>query len=218
MTCYFDIDLYKAWRENRFKAIIQHYGRDYFRGKTMLEVGAGNGDFGQMFVELGAYVTSFEGRDQNFQELKDKYPDRQSFLVDLDHEQINWPYDIILNVGLLYHLINFEDHLANCMCWCDEMILETEVIDLSQEGYWKEREDVTNQGAGLHSFGTKATISYIERLLTEGSFEWSRPQDPGVMNTPPWIYDWIPENKGLIPGVGFRAMWFCKKKEIEIIP
>jgi len=218
MTLYFDSGLYKVWRANRFKAIIQHYGKDYFRGKSMLEVGASNGDFGQMFIELGATVTSYEGRLQNFQELMAKYPTRSCAFIDLDNEPIQSHFDIILNVGLVYHLVNFEKHLANCMSCCEEMILETEVIDLSQEGYWKEREDVNNQGAGLHSFGTKATVSYIERLLGESGFEWSRPKKPGIMNTPPWIYDWVPQNKGLISGVGFRAMWFCKKKTIQIVP
>ena len=210
---YFDCGLYETWRQNRFKAIIRHYGEDYFQGKTLLEVGAGNGAFGQLFADLGADVTCYEGRSQNYWQLKEKYPTRSAKLIDLESELISDSYDIILNVGLIYHLTNFEKHLVNCMACCNEMILETEVIDLNFEGWWCEREDVANQGASVHGVGTRASMSYIEKILKEGNFTWTRPSQTHLaeMNTPPWVYDWQPQNRGLVEGVGLRAMWFCSK-------
>lgn len=205
----FDGRLYSKWRTRRYNAIVAHYGNSFFSGKTFLEVGAGNGDFGRMFYDLGSIVTCFEGRDQNFSELKLKHPELKSRKVNLDIEFVNEKFDIIFHCGVLYHLINFEANLRSCLRNCDHLILETEVVDFDSLGYWVEMEDVANPGASLGGLGTRATCAYIEYILKTEGFIWSKPDRASDINTNPWIYDWTPSNSGLIPGL--RAMWFCKR-------
>lgn len=205
----FERRLYSTWRGRRYDAIIRCYGEIFFHGKTFLEVGAGNGDFGSMFHRIGSIVTCFEGRDQNFRELQSKHPELNSRKVNLDSELVNEKFDIIFHCGVLYHLINFEANLRSCLRNCDHLILETEVVDFDSLGYWVEMEDVTNPGASLGGLGTRATSAYVEHILRTEGFVWTRPDRASEINTHPWIYDWRPTNSGLTPGL--RAMWFCKR-------
>jgi len=209
---YFEQPIYEQWRQNRLQAIIAHYGKDFFKGKTLLEVGAANGDFGAIFRKMGAIVTSYEGRDQNFQELMEKNPEQNPKQVDLDSEKFEGDYDIILNVGLIYHLFNFENHLNNCMDHCKHLILETEVVDSKRDGYWVECEDSNgDQGANVSNGRiTRPNCSYIETMLKDKGFSYEFPKNPKSINTGPWLYDW---KRGSINSntIGLRQMWYCKK-------
>jgi hypothetical protein len=53
----FTTSFYKVWREKRFKAIVDHYSKEFFKDKNLLELGAANGDLGNMFHKLGTKVT-----------------------------------------------------------------------------------------------------------------------------------------------------------------
>jgi hypothetical protein len=212
MSTFFDGGEYSTWRKNRFNAIIEHYGVDFFKGKTMLEVGAAEGDFGAMFADIGCKVTSYEGREENFQNLLLKHPNQNGKKVNLEVETITEKFDIILHVGLLYHLFNFENNLKNCMEQCEHLILETEVVDSARSGYWTEYEPIDNQGSNImFERVTRPSCSYLESFITKNGFDFNFPQNPTSINTSPWTYDWK-RNSINSNTIGLRQMWFCKKK------
>jgi hypothetical protein len=209
---FFDSNEYPIWRERRFNAIIKHYGEKFFSGKTLLEVGAGNGEFGALFRQIGSIVTSYEGREENFQELKRKNPQQNPKKIDFERENIEDKFDIILHCGLLYHLLNFKNHLVNCLNKCNHLILETEVVDYPKLGYWAEDED-TNASPGANVSGnyiTKPTCSYLENIIKTNNFKYDFPIDPISINTGPWIYDWTRGSMNDMRG-GLRQIWFCEK-------
>lgn len=149
MTTPFDGELYTEWRRNRLQAILAHYGETFFCGKTLLEVGAATGVLGAAFEQIGATVTSYEGRPENFALLSQHYPHRTTRLIDLDTEPISERFDIILHVGVLYHLKNFQENLINCMACCADLILETEVLNADTDTFAFEDEDPMNPAASL---------------------------------------------------------------------
>ena len=208
----FDTGLYQQWRENRFNAIIKHYGKDFFANKKVLELGAGNGDLGQRFHELGAHVTCAEGRESNVKVLKQKYPHLESHIVNLD-DPGEFPYnkyDVVLHIGLLYHLFNMEWNLKIFLGVCDHMILETEVMVSDRSGYFVTTEDPENMTSSLDGVATRPTPPYLEKIIKDKGFEVEHPEDPKSINTGPWKYDWNPDIHGLVPGA--RVMWYLRKK------
>lgn len=211
---------YEQWRANRFAAVLDHSGRNFFKGKKILELGAGNGDFGNMFYQLGANVTCFEGREENVKALKEKYPHLNAHVVDLDDAE-NFEYmiglehyDVVLHVGLLYHLLNMEESLSTFMEYCDHMILETEVMDSDQDGYFVTTEDASRVTSSLDGVATRPTTAFLKRIIKDNGWEIEHPKNPKAINTHPYIYDWKPGNKGLLYGA--RVMWFLSKEKNSV--
>src|SRR5260370_667577 len=75
---------YGPWQQNRIIAATEHYGVPFFRGKTIIELGAGYGDIGRFFHQLGAQVTFIEGRKVNVAEIQRRYPSMQAIQWDLN--------------------------------------------------------------------------------------------------------------------------------------
>jgi hypothetical protein len=210
----FATGFYDRWRKNRFQAIVAHYGPEFFKGKKVLELAAANGDFGNMFHELGARVKCFEGRESNFKLLKEKYPHLDAHVVDLDNEniqQFGFFYDIVLHVGLLYHLLNMEQSLKDSMAISNHVILETEVMDSDQDGYFVTTEDASRMTSSLDGVATRPTNTMLKRIIEDNGWEIEHPKDPKSINTTPYIYDWTPNNHGLLYGA--RVLWFLRRKD-----
>ena len=56
---------YINWRISRLNAIKKYILPEYFKSKTLLELGCGHADIGNMFHELGAIVTSSDVRKEH---------------------------------------------------------------------------------------------------------------------------------------------------------
>lgn len=206
----FNSDIYKYWRKRRFDTIINHYGRDFFKGKTLLEIGAGYGDLGKMFYDLGCDVTCYEGRTQNLNMLKSTYPELKSMQFNCDTDTIEDYFNIILHTGVLYHMGDIDDHLKNCLEKCDHLILETEVQDKSEPDIIFLEEATDCQAAGLTIRVSRPSPAYIENILKSCGSKISLPANPSYLNMHPWIYDWEIENTGLVSTFGYRRMWFVE--------
>ena len=56
---------YIEWRRTRIEKVESLFGKDFFKGKKMLELGCAMGHTGRHFEELGATVTFAEGRPRS---------------------------------------------------------------------------------------------------------------------------------------------------------
>ena len=65
---------YIEWNKIRCDRIVQHYGKDFFKGKTLLDVGTFHGINGNTFSELGAIVTVQDARGTHVERVLNKYP------------------------------------------------------------------------------------------------------------------------------------------------
>lgn len=75
-------------------------------GKTVLEVGAGIGDHTTFFIDRGCSVVTTDGRPENLEVLKRRFPNLESHFLDMEQPQLNFgrKFDIVYCYGLLYHL------------------------------------------------------------------------------------------------------------------
>jgi hypothetical protein len=193
---------YDIWINNRFNVIINainnQFGDNFLKNKSILELGAGYGDFGYKFYELGMNVTCIEGRNENLEILQKKHPYFISFLGDMDKEVIKEKYDVILHCGLLYHMKNIEKNLENCLQNCDIFILETENIDSTEDS--DDIVMVLENGSSkcaasslLNSdctdYSSRTTRKYLEKIFQKNNFKFLL-LNSSDSNTSDYIYDW----------------------------
>ena len=56
---------YDKWQISRMNGIKKYILPDYFKDKTLLELGCGYADIGNMFYKLGSIVTSSDARKEH---------------------------------------------------------------------------------------------------------------------------------------------------------
>ena len=87
--------------------ICEIFGADFFKDKTILELGCGMGQIGDHFKHLGATVTFAEGRECFANEMRKLFPTNEIHVLDQENEwTFDKKYDIIIHLGVLYHLDN----------------------------------------------------------------------------------------------------------------
>lgn len=197
---------YQAWRDARVAAIRQHYGDEFFRGKSLLEVGCGYGDIGAVFTRLGARVTCSDAREEHLAVVRERWPEITTIRADLNRE---WPfdrYDIILHLGVLYHLEPTHDSLRRSCRACEHLVVESEVCDssdpdavvLAQEAGYDQAIDGT---------GCRPSPARVERVLQEEGMQFERVEDARC-NSGFHVYDW-PVQETWRATDGLRRFWFA---------
>jgi ubiquinone/menaquinone biosynthesis C-methylase UbiE len=200
-------DHYVEWREKRINAIVDHYGLDFLRGKTMLEVGCGYGDIGGFFAAEEVEVTCSDAREEYLIECAERYPDVKTIVADLDKE---WPpgtYDIVLHLGVLYHLADYKQTIRDACRCCTHLVLETEVLNSSELTTLPLEESGYDQA--FNGVGNRPTQAAVEKILDDCGFIYEMVVDDRC-NSGFHSYDWeIDESKEWHHGL--RRFWFCKK-------
>jgi hypothetical protein len=202
---------YEGWRKSRMDGITKYISCDYFKNKTLLEVGCGYADIGNLFYELGADVTSSDARNEHLEIAQIKYPHLKILNIDADNDFINDNYDIILHWGLLYHLNpdKLETHLENVSLKCDVLLLETEVSDSDDETHYIVNHEIGYDQAYNNETGVRPSEKYVEKLLEKNGFYYKIIKDP-ILNSGFHRYDWNINNYKTWSH-GLRRFWICWK-------
>ena len=208
---------YEYWRAKRIVAIVEYYGEKWFEGKKILELGSGYGDIGYVFHTLNADVTFAEGRRDNCNYIRNRYPWAKVYEMNCENE---WPfpkdvhYDLILHMGLLYHLDNIWFCLDKCFECADNIVLETEVSDSNDENYClKIDENANGWDQSLIGRGTRPSPNFIEKHISERGWKFDRVDDSRC-NAHFHIYDWKITNSGEWRN-GLRRFWFLSRADIQ---
>jgi len=207
---------YPEWRQARIHAILDHYGEGFFRGKTLLEVGCGDGSIGNFFYYLGAIVTCSDARQEFLDEIEHRNHQISVVQCDLD---THWPIpddsDVVLHQGVLYHLGEPEASLRFACRRARNLILDTEVsvgdtndpTMIPERAPDKEEREIDDHCYGV--MGCRPTVKFVEDILEQEGMEFER-----VTGTkydghqwPPKL-GWESEQPGWVNGQ--RRMWFCK--------
>jgi len=204
---------YEYWRAKRVTAIVEHYGEAWFKGKKILELGCGYGDIGHVLMTLGAAVTFAEGRVENCDFLRRRFPKNKVYCMNCENE---WPFpeevhfDLILHMGLLYHLDNLWFVLDHCFQCCDNIVLETEVADSDDPDLiLKTDECAEGWDQSLIGHGSRPSGPCVEKHIQEQGWQYERVTDSRC-NAIFHVYDWEVENTKTWRN-GLRRFWFCKK-------
>ncbi len=209
---------YIEWRQKRFDCIVQELGEPYFSEKTMLEMGAGYGDLGAMFSKLGCAVTSLEARLENVIIGQDLHPELTIMEIDLEKD-FTWlgEFDIVLHVGLLYHL---KDPVLNlkrvAAVTRDVLILETEVCDSEDpEKILFIDENAALSDQSFSGYGNRPSPAFVEAQLNQMGFS-VKPLLVDSLNSSFHRYDWAIQNSNEHQfgewEHGLRRFWICRKK------
>lgn len=201
-------DHYDQWRQRRIAAIRNHFGDAFFRGRTLLELGCGYGDIGAAFRALGAEVWCSDARAEHLGVAVARHPGLRTVQADLNTE---WPFgwfDLILHLGVLYHLEPTHESLRRACRSTSHLVLETEVCDAaSPDMVLLADEDGYDQA--IDGRGCRPSTSRVERILTEESCRWTRVTD-NRCNAGIHVYDWVETDSGDYAH-GQRRFWFAEK-------
>ena len=201
-------DHYIDWRISRMNAIKKYILPEYFKSKSLLELGCGHADIGNMFYDLGAIVTSSDARKEHLDVVNTKYPHIKTLLIDGDNDNITDKYDIIVHWGLLYHLSEIEINLEKISQKCDILLLETEVSDSNDNQFYISTNEKGDDQA-FNSKGIRPSPSYVEKVLEKNGFQFKLIKDP-ILNTISHWYTWdIQNTNAWRPGL--RRFWICWK-------
>jgi glycosyltransferase involved in cell wall biosynthesis/SAM-dependent methyltransferase len=206
---------YQDWVHKRNKFIIDHFGMPFFRNKTVLDLGCGYGDIGASLWRLGADVLCVDARDSNINIGSKKYPGLKFKQINLDTEWNFNKFDIILDIGLLCHLVNAEDHLHNvCQSTSQYLILETAVCDSDDPTLCaRMKESSYNTDLSFSGIASRPTAAMIEKILSSCGMGFKRMFSP-KLNSGPIKYDWNVVNSNSCD-LNMRRMWIANKvKEV----
>ncbi len=206
---------YVEWRQARLNAMVEHYGRNWFLGKRILELGCGHGYMGINLALLGADVTFSDGRQKHLDEIARHWPcihPAKLVHANLEHEwPFNGPWDMILHQGLLYHLFNWKHSLLQSAMNCEHLVLESEVLDSDNpqdEQHVMENARALDQA--LEGNCLKVTSSAIEDFLLQCDMRFDRDQNP-VLDIGEHRYSWKPRNSKRSSSKT-RRWWWCWKE------
>ena len=121
---------YEEWKNKRVKKIESIFGRDWFCGKSILELGAAHGDVGLHFLKLGAEVIFTDIREEYLQSIKNKVKDLHytAYTLRIDQNErydLGHKFDLVIHMAVLYCLENWRQDLECAMKHTDCMILDT---------------------------------------------------------------------------------------------
>ena len=139
-------------------------------GSDVLEVGAGIGDHSEFFIDRGCSIVITEGRPENVEILKSRYPKLDVRYLDMENPYLdtNELFDIVYCYGLLYHLnkpieaIEFmSKHTKNLL------LLETCVSFGDEEAINFVQEDAKYPSQSTSGYGCRPTRSWIYNQLKQ---------------------------------------------------
>jgi FkbM family methyltransferase len=140
-------------------------------GRSVLDVGCGVGHLAQFFVERRCRLMCVDGREENIQNLRQRYPDLQAAVVDVEAGLESFgKFDIVFCYGLLYHLENPVLGIRNMARVCRDLLLvETLVCDSQLPvTHWAEEPLTRNQA--LRGLGSRHSPSFVKLALNTAGF------------------------------------------------
>ncbi len=217
---------YVLWQIKRLNWILKYLPLEQIQSTNLLELGCGYGFFGTQFSRLGANVLCVDGRSEHIQHINKNMSRTgdssvQTKIVNLDNDfSYLGKFDIIIDMGLLYHLEFPEEHilcLTRMMHDKTILILESIVSDYDRPLTFTREEQGYDQS--LTSKAKILSAAMVEELLNCYSLEFEDISS-SELNASMHKYDWSYNNSYQIhngKGLYFRRMWLVRKKEISSI-
>ena len=140
---------------------------------TAIDVGCGQGYFSNLLHQRGIDVIGFDGRDANIEVAKQNYPMINFVMEDIEsHSCLSLgSFDLILCLGLLYHLENPFNAIRNLFALTKQiLIIETRAI----ASKWPMAifyEEVSSEDQGLNFTALIPSVRCLVKMLYKSGFE-----------------------------------------------
>lgn len=211
----FESVTYDEWRRYRMGALARFLGDGWCRGKTVLELGGGDGKLTEMLLDGGAaHVTMVEGRENYCITAEERLRGRPAkvLLMDIETKMPDGHWDIVVHAGLLYHIGDPVASITRSIERCDLLVLETEVVDLLDDGFVAKDENPAKPDDGIGPIGVRLSPSAIVRAVSDNGMT---AVDVPVTHPADFLhwYDWEPTGDGLVQVNGRyrRKMFVCQR-------
>lgn len=177
-------DSYQEWTRAKIDALKAFVS---FDKKSLIDLGAGHGYFSKYATELGATCTAVEGRQENVKYIQKIIPSSTVILMDLEKDFPSGMYDIVMSMGLIYHLEDYISHLDKCLAICNEVFILESWVDLE-----KDKRGEGSKGhisLGLSDYETVPAYFNLEQYFNDHSLPYTvvMTEDINYKNK---MYDW----------------------------
>lgn len=200
---------YRELRMRRIHKVLEICGTD-FNGKRILDLGGGLGDTGAFFSELGAEVTIADGRQENLNIAKLRFPKLITKKIDAESNFVHLGYFDIILCFAFFEVIRNIENVADCMKKITNTIfLETTITDSSQCSNFHYAMTGDKNDDALYEIGSFPTSSYIENMFRD----WNIKIHKEELTTENDSFDWIEksDNAHKRNGKFLRRFWEIKK-------
>jgi hypothetical protein len=139
-------------------------------GRSVIEVGAGIGDHTNFFLDRGCAVVATDGRSENVELLRKRYPGVAARQLDLDNPDPKFRdnAEIVYCYGTLYHLRRPAEALSCLAQRCTSLILvETCVSHGDDDRLEVAHEDASHPSQALLGIGCRPTRLWVHRRMNE---------------------------------------------------
>jgi hypothetical protein len=135
--------------------------------RTVLEIAAGIGDHTPFFLARGCSVTITEGRADNLEVLRDRYPENR--IVQLDMDRPKWDteelFDIVYCYGALNHFSKPDKAIEFMSCHCRDLLLVESLVSFGDGEEISLCEELDNPTQSLYQIGCRPTRKWIYAQL-----------------------------------------------------
>ena len=132
--------------------------------RRVLEVGAGIGLLTKFFLDRGCSVLSTDSRQENVDEMRRRYPDREVSRLDLeqpDEVEAAGVFDVVYCYGTLYHLSTPDETLSALSRVSSMFLLETCCTPGDAEDVNIVREDLNVKNQASSGLGCRPTRPWV---------------------------------------------------------
>jgi len=198
---------YVDWRAKRVAKLVSIFGKEFFKGKDVLELGCGTGDLGEHFIEFGSNVTFCDAREEHLLEIKNRIPNGVTHVIDQNTNWIlNKHFDFIIHTGVLYHLTEWKQDLLCTLNHSNLIFLETQVPNNTTSDSYEETVYENGYDQAVSKICKKPTAEYIEKFLTNQGVKFKRYDDADI-NSGGHRYDWVASPGNGRNNTGNRRFW-----------
>ena len=141
--------------------------------KRVLDVGCGYGYFSNYLKSTKLHVVAVDGRRENVAEAKNRYPDIDFHVYDIENPSCLslGSFDLVLCFGLLYHLENPFQAIRHLYALSDPYLLIETMIAPDRSAISLLYEESPSNNQGLNYMAWMPTESGFVKMLYQAGFE-----------------------------------------------
>jgi len=139
---------------------------------TALDAGCGIGFFAKILQEAGLNVRAFDGRMENVEQARARFPQISFEKEDVENPEIRklGEFDLVLCFGLLYHLENPLLAIRNLHSLTRKVLLLESMCFPDQESWMLLREEPSFEDQGLRDIAFYASEGCLVKMLYRAGF------------------------------------------------
>jgi len=158
-------------RERVIERLIASLRKDC-RLETAADLGCGLGYFSAFLRRFGFRVIGVDGREENVDEAKRRFPDIEFHRMDAEDPRIRefGQFDLVLCIGLYYHLENPFAAFRNCFAMTKQIAIVEGMCVPGKEARLEVRDEGPTEDQGLHHVALYPSENGLVKLLYRSGY------------------------------------------------